>query len=59
VKKIIVALLLLGLPSTVLSADLTYWDRNINAAQCAFSSRAVAESWLPEYTGIDSFNNVK
>ena len=51
-KKIIVALLLLGLPSTVLSADLTCWDRNINAAQGAFSSRAAAESWFPEYVYI-------
>ena len=57
-KKIIV-LLLLGLPSTVLSTDLTCWDRNINAAQGAFSSRAALDSWFPEYTEIDSFNNVK
>ena len=43
-KKIIATLLLLGFPSTVLSADLTCWDRNINSAQGAFRSRAAAES---------------
>ena len=48
-KKIIATLLFLGIPSTVLSADLTCWDRNINALQGAFTSRAAAESWFPEY----------
>ena len=48
-KKIIATLLFLGIPSNVLSADLTCWDRNINAIQGAFTSRAAAESWFPEY----------
>jgi hypothetical protein len=48
-KKIIAILLFLGVPSTVLSAGLTCWDRNINAIQGAFTSRAAAESWFPEY----------
>ncbi|MDB4046471.1 hypothetical protein N9501_09720 [Amylibacter sp.] len=51
-KKFIQLLLLIGFPSTVFSGEITCWDRNINAAQGAFSSRAAAESWFPEYVYI-------
>ncbi|MDB4207749.1 hypothetical protein N9770_00005, partial [Amylibacter sp.] len=51
-KKFIKLILLIGFPSAVFSGEITCWDRNINAAQSAFSSRAAAESWFSEYVYI-------
>ena len=51
-KKLFQIILLIGFPSAVFSGEVTCWDRNLNAAQGAFSSRAAVESWFPEYVYI-------